>query len=426
MIENPLALLRRLPPVVQLLVAGTFVNKLGSFIIPYLTLVLRREFDQTPSQVGALLAAYGAGSLTSILIGGALTDRLGRRATLLISLLGSGVIAVLLGFAPGIRAFAVLLVLFGFVADLYRPASSSIIGDLLPSAQRANGFAALRMAVNLGFAVGMSLGGLLADWHWRILFFGDGVTTLLFGLVVYLYIPETRQAPAPSRSAGPQGAGEPEEAAFRPWRDRVFVEMMVVSFLFGLIFFSHITVLPLTMTVSAGYPAWVFGVLVGVNGLVIAAFEMPIVDRLRGRRRLRTAALGTFLAGLGFGIMGLFQHWSWFLFGVLMFTAGEILASPGKMAFITDWAPPRARGRYLSWYQGTWSLAIGLNPLVFLPLHGRLGDRLFWPLMVILALPAVFLLIRLDETADRRECLRGLSEAAGPLPAVLSPETGSA
>jgi MFS family permease len=426
MIENPLTLLRRLPPVVQLLVAGTFVNKLGSFIIPYLTLVLRREFDQTPSQVGALLAAYGAGSLISILIGGALTDRLGRRATLLISLLGSGVIAVLLGFAPGIRVFAVLLVLFGFVADLYRPASSSIIGDLLPSAQRATGFAALRMAVNLGFAVGMSLGGLLADWSWRILFFGDGVTTLLFGLVVYLHIPETRQAPAPARSTGPESAGEPAEAAFVPWRDRVFVEMMVVSFLFGLIFFSHITVLPLTMTVSAGYPAWVFGVLVGVNGLAIAAFEMPIVDRLRGHRRLRTAALGTFLAGLGFGIMGVLQHWSWFLFGVLLFTAGEILASPGKMAFITDWAPPLARGRYLSWYQGTWSLAIGLNPLLFLPLHARLGDQLFWPLMVILALPAVFLLIRLDETADRRERLRGLSEGPVPLPVVLSPETGSA
>src|SRR5687768_4635182 len=127
MIENPLTLLRRLPPVVQLLVAGTFVNKLGSFIIPYLTLVLRREFDQTPSQVGALLAAYGAGSLISILVGGALTDRLGRRVTLLISLLGSGVIALLRGCAPGIRVFAGLLVLFGFVADLYRPASSSII-----------------------------------------------------------------------------------------------------------------------------------------------------------------------------------------------------------------------------------------------------------------------------------------------------------
>lgn len=420
MIESPLTLLRRLPPVVQLLVAGTFVNKLGAFIIPYLTLVLRREFSLDPSQVGFLLAAYGAGSLISIIAGGTLTDRLGRRLTLLVSLFGSGVVALALGCAPSIRVFAPLLVLFGFVADLYRPAASSIIGDLLPSVHRATGFAALRMAVNLGFAVGMTLGGLIADWHWRILFFGDGVTTLLFGLVVYLYIPETRDVPHAAVAAGKAGSGGHSS----PWHDLVFLQMCVVSFIFAFIFFSHITVLPLTMTASAGYPAWVFGVLVGVNGLVIAAFEMPIVDALRGRRRLRLAALGTVFTGVGFGIMGMLLHWAWFLLGVLLFTIGEILAAPGKMAFVTDWAPPAARGRYLSWYQGTWSLAIGLNPILFLPLHARLGDQLFWPLMLLIAVPGVALLWRLDRTADQPERLRGLSEVA--VPPALSPETGSA
>jgi MFS family permease len=276
------------------------------------------------------------------------------------------------------------------------------------------------LAVNLGFAVGMTLGGLIADWHWRVLFFGDGVTTLLYGLVVYLYIPETRGAPHAVSTSGKPGAERPPS----PWRDLVFLQMLVVSFIFALIFFSHITVLPQTMTASAGYSAWVFGVLVGVNGLVIAAFEMPIVDALRNHRRLRLAAWGTVFTGVGFGIMGVFLHWAWFLLGVLFFTAGEILAAPGKMAFVTDWAPPAARGRYLSWYQGTWSLAIGLNPIVFLPLHARLGDRLFWPLMLLIAVPGVVLLWRMDATADRPERLRGLSEER--VPPALSPETGSA
>src|SRR5688572_17194246 len=158
-ILNPIPLLGRLPPVVRLLIAGTFVNKVGSFIVPFLTIVLRREFQLTERQVGWLLLAYGVGSLTSILVGGALTDRLGRRFTLLLSLGGSGVIALALGFAESIRTFVPLLVLFGFMADLYRPAASSIIGDVLPSSQRASGFAALRLSVNLGFAAGMTLGG---------------------------------------------------------------------------------------------------------------------------------------------------------------------------------------------------------------------------------------------------------------------------
>jgi MFS family permease len=93
------------------------------------------------------------------------------------------------------------------------------------------------------------------------------------------------------------------------------------------------------------------------------------------------------------------------------------------MAFVTDWAPPAARGRYLSFYQATWSVAMGLNPLLFLPLRARLGDAAFWPLMMLLAAPSALLLIHLDRTADRPERLRGHASAP-PMAAALSPEPG--
>jgi MFS family permease len=413
--SHPVRILRSLPPTVRLLVAGTFVNKVGTFIIPYLTLVLRREFALDERRLGWLLLAYGAGSLVSILVGGFLTDRLGRRVTLLVSLLGSGGIAIAMGLVSSIGVFAPLLVLLGFVGDLYRPAASAIIGDLLPSARRATGFAALRTAVNLGFAVGMSLGGFLADWHWRWLFFGDGATTLAYGLVVWMFIPETRAAAAEPRIPAPSA---------HPWRDGVYVQMLAVSFGFSLIFFSHISELPLTMTVAAGYPARVYGALVAVNGLLITFFEMAAVERLRRFRRLRVAALGTLLTGTAFGGLGLFLHWSWFLVAVVVYTAGEILATPQKMAFVTDWAPPASRGRYLSFYQATWSLAIGVNPILFLPVQARLGDALFWPVMLAISLPCAGLLWRLDRTADRPERLRGFAVDPPPLAPALSPEPG--
>jgi MFS family permease len=418
-IRHPIAVLRTLPAPVRLLVAGTFVNKLGSFIVPYLTLVLRREFRLDDAEVARLLLAYGGGSLVSILVGGLLTDRLGRRVTLLLSLFGSGAIAVVLGLVSSIRVFAPLLVLLGFVADLYRPAASAIIGDLLPSTQRATGFAALRTAVNLGFAVGMSVGGFMADWSWRLLFLGDGATTLLYAIVVYVFIGETRPeaaAAAPVRAAdGPRS----------PWHDSVFLQMLVVSLAFSLVFFSHITELPLTITLSAGYPARLYGLLVAVNGLLIALFEMAVVERLRGYRRLRVAALGTFVTGLAFSLAGVSRHWSWFLLVVVGYTVGEILASPQKMAFVTDWAPAASRGRYLSFYQATWSVAMGLNPLLFLPLRTRLGDAAFWPLMMLLAAPAALLLLRLDRVADRPERLRGATGDTPPLVTALSPEPGA-
>jgi MFS family permease len=358
--------------------------------------------------------------VVSIMAGGALTDRLGRRATLMLSLFGSGALAVAMGFTTSTRVFVPLLLAFGFVADLYRPASAAIVGDLLPSRDRATGFAALRVAVNLGFALGMVVGGLIADWSWRVLFVGDGVTTLLFGLVVLLCIPETRPDPHAAVARTEDAAG------LSPWRDAVFLQTALAGLLFSLVLFVDITVLPITITRSAGYPSVVYGAVLGLNGVIIALFEMSAVHALGRFRRLRVAALGSLLLGLGFGLTGLWLHWSWFVLAILLATAGEILSSPQQMAFVADWAPPRARGRYLGLYQATWSLALAVNPMLLLPLHARLGEVAFWATMGLLSIPSAVLLWRLDRVADRPERLRGLHEEAPGGPAAIREREGAA
>jgi len=422
MLESPLRVVGRFPRPVRLLIVGTLVNKLGTFIVPYLTLILLRDFHMREAEAARLLFAYGVGSVVSILTGGIVTDRFGRRRTLLVSLLGSGALAVTMGVIPSVRLFVPLLVAFGFIADLYRPAASAIIGDLLPSSDRASGFAGLRVAVNLGWASGTAIGGLLADWDWRLLFLGDGLTTLAFGTLVYFTIPETRpphivvapEVPAPLPGEGRLAHARPVFARepANPIRDRVFLAATAAAFLLTLIFCSNLSVLPLTVTQSAGYPAVVFGLLAAVNGILIAIFEISITVWLRRFRRLRVAALGAFLVASGFGMIGLVMHWAWFLLAVVVFTAGEILSTPQAMAFVADWAPPAARGRYLSLYQATWSVGFAVNPAIALPLHSALGERAFWALMPLVSIPGVLVLLRLDRTADRPERLRGLSTAA--------------
>jgi len=422
---NPLRIVGRFPRPVRLLLVGTLVNKLGTFILPYLALVLLRDLHMREGEAARLLFAYGAGSLVSILAGGVLADRLGRRRTLLLSLFGAGVLAVGMGLSPSARFFVPLLIAFGFIGELYRPAAAAVISDLLPSSERASGFAGLRMAVNLGWAVGTAVGGLLADWDWRLLFLGDGLTTLAYGALVFFAIPETQGNGVAAAQEGAvvvdrlMSAGEPARP-FRdtghenPLRDGVYLQLVGASFLFSLIFTSNLTVMPLTITRGAGYPAVVYGLLAALNGLLVALFEISIVARLRPFRRLRMAAIGSALCAIGFGMLGLVMHWAWFLLAVLVFTAGEILASPQAMSFVADWAPPAARGRYLSFYQATWSVAFAVNPTLALPLHTRLGERAFWGLMPLVAIPAVVALVRLDCTADRPERLRGLSAPAKP------------
>jgi MFS family permease len=398
-LQSPVRILARLPAPVRLLVWGTLVNKLGTFIFPYLSLVLMRDFGMSPARAGLLMTCHGLGAIVSVLAGGVLTDRLGRRRTLVLSLFGGGAIAVSMGFAPSLGWFVPLLIAFGFLADLYRPAASALISDLLPSTERALGFAAFRVAVNLGFAFGVVLGGVLADLNWRLLFVGDGVTTLACAIVLAVGIPETKPQASP-------GDVRPVHAS--PWRDRVYLVCVLSSTAFCLMFFSFLTVLPLTVTVWAGYPAWVYGLLMAMNGTLIGLFEISATDALRRFRRLRVAALGVALAALGFGLTGVLPHWSWFLVTGLLWTAGEILYAPQQIAFVADWSPPASRGRYLSLYQASWTAGAALNPLLFLPLHARLGDALFWPALGLLGAPSAWLLLRLDRTADRPERLRGV------------------
>ena len=429
---NPLRIVATFPRPVRLLLVGTLVNKLGTFILPYLALVLLRDFHLAEGDAAALLFAYGGGSLVAILVGGVLTDLLGRRRTLLLSLFGSGLLALAMGFAPSASSFVPLLVAFGFIGELYRPAASAIIGDLLPSSERATGFAGLRMAVNLGWAAGTALGGVFADWSWRLLFLGDGLTTLAYGAIVFFAIPDTRPGgvvvstsasattPAPVASA-PAGPSPLAPDTRGPLRDLVYLQVVGAAFLFSIIFSSNLTVFPLTVTEGAGYPAKVYGALGAVNGVLVACFEITLVARLKRFRRLRVAALGNLLCAVGFGMVGLVMHWAWFLVAVLVFTAGEILASPQAMSFVADWAPPSARGRYLSLYQATWSIAFALNPAITLPLHKALGERAFWALMPLVALPAVLSLLHLDRNADRPERLRGVWTPPLPAPQPASP-----
>jgi MFS family permease len=307
-----------------------------------------------------------------------------------------------MGSVDSVRLLVPLLIAFSFLADLYRPASSAMVADLLPSQDRAVGYAALRLAVNLGFGLGVALGGVLADVNWRLLFWGDGATTLAFGLIAWSLVRET-QPDAPARA-------DPLPAA-SPWRDTVFLKLLAATFIFCLAFLMDFFVLPLTVTETAGYPARVYGLLVGLNGLLIALFELSVVDWLGGFRRLRVAALGIVFTAVGMGLTGLVMHWAWFLMCVLLWTAGEILTIPQQSAFLADWAPPEARGRYLGIASASWGLGSAVAPIVFMPIHARLPEWAFWALLGLVVLPAAPLMLSLDRGADRPERLRGRATA---------------
>jgi MFS family permease len=164
------------------LFGGTFVNRLGTFVMPFITLYLTQpEQGYSVPQAGLALAMYGIGGVAAQFLGGWLADRIGRRNAIGFSMLGASVITLALWQASSLLVIYALMLLLALVAEMHRPAASALIADLVPSKQRVTAFAVFRLAINVGWAFGLTLGGLLADASFSYLFVGDAATSAAFG-----------------------------------------------------------------------------------------------------------------------------------------------------------------------------------------------------------------------------------------------------
>jgi MFS family permease len=183
-----LASLKALPRPAWILFLGTFINKFGAFVVPFLTLHLTRE-GYSLGDAGLAIGAYGAGTLIASALGGHLADSIGRRKTIVLSMFSAAITMMLLSQARGLPAIIVLTGLAGLTGELYRPASSALLADLIPAGQRVMAYSAYRMAFNAGWAFGPATAGFLSEHGYFWLFVGDAATSAVFGLVAVFALP---------------------------------------------------------------------------------------------------------------------------------------------------------------------------------------------------------------------------------------------
>src|SRR5512140_2079886 len=120
-----------LPRIYWVLWGGTLMNRLGTFVMPLLTFYLTLERHLTLEQAGLVVSAYGFGSLVGVSLGGELADRLGRRQTLVFSLIAGAGAMLALGQMRALWSIALVAFILGAVGDIYRPASQALIADVV-------------------------------------------------------------------------------------------------------------------------------------------------------------------------------------------------------------------------------------------------------------------------------------------------------
>lgn len=344
--------LRALPPAAWILFGGTFINRFGTFVIPFLILYLTR-IGFTSAQAGMAVGAYGLGHLIAASIGGHLADRMGRRNTIVLSMFGSAAAMLALSQARSYAAIVALTCITGSLSELYRPASYALVGDLVAEEHRVVAFGVYRFAVNLGFAAGPATAGFLADHSFALLFVGDAATSIVYGLIALIALPHGLRTYVKSERSG--------EALRVALRDRPYIIFLlatlcitIVDFQMGSTFALHVK--------SLGFPSRAYGLLISTNGLLIVLFELGITQWTRRFPPRPMIALGYLLAGLGFALTGIARTLPALAATVIVWTLGEMVSSPVAGAYAVQLAPEQYRGRYMGLLMMMWSLGMVIGP----------------------------------------------------------------
>jgi MFS family permease len=253
-----------------------------------------------------------------------------------------------------------LTALTGLTGELYRPASSALLADLVSTGQRVTAYSAYRVAFNMGWAFGPAAAGFLSGYGFFWLFAGDAGTSVLFGVVAYFALP--RGVRATTKESGWR------EALCWMKKDRRLHRVLLSTLVMGLVTFQMSSTFGLQIT-HLGFSPKIYGLALSLNGILVVLCELPMtmVTRLFPARRVM--ALGYALEGVGFGLIA-FAHSMAALAGcVVIFTVGEMLVMPVASAYMAQLAPANMRGRYMGVYGLMWSMALTVGP--------ALGMRLF-------------------------------------------------
>jgi MFS family permease len=344
--------LRALPPAAWILFGGTFINRFGTFVIPFLILYLTR-IGYTSAQAGLAVGAYGIGHLIASSVGGHLADRMGRRNTIVLSMFGSAAAMLALSQARGYAAIVALTCITGSLSELYRPASYALVGDLVSDEHRVTAFGLYRFAVNLGVAAGPATAGFLADHSFTLLFIGDAATSIVYGLIALFALPQGLRSYVKSERTG--------EALRVAARDRPYIIFLTATLCIAIIDFQMGSTFALQVK-SLGFPSSMYGLLISTNGLLIVLFELAITQWTRRFHPRPMIALGYLLAGVGFALTAIARTVPALAATVVVWTLGEMISSPVAGAYAVQLAPEQYRGRYLGLLMMMWSLGMVIGP----------------------------------------------------------------
>ena len=361
----------RLPVPVLILCAGSFINRAGAFVVLFMTIYVSEHLGYGVAFATSCFGAFGLGSILSSIAGGQLADWVGRKPIMLLALFGGAITLILLSMAESRWSILSLMFLFSLTADLYRPASSAMVGDLVETRHRPLAFGLMYVAFNLGFAFAAPVGGFLAQHSFRWLFWGDALTTAVYGLMIVFLIRETLPVHNPTDDVHTEKSQDSWIRVLHHMsRDTTFVLFSLAAVLTSIVFMQGFSTLPIYLS-QLGYTKEMIGWLMSTNGILIVLLQIPVTTFLNRFHRILVILVGELLIGAGFGLTTFASAWPLLLLSIVIWTIGEVVQAAFKQSMVADMAPVSMRGRYM----GMFALCHAVGMTGGVPLGGQILDR---------------------------------------------------
>jgi MFS family permease len=385
-----------------ILVGATFIDRLGgAMLFPFFTLYMTRKFGLSMTQVGVFFFLFAISSVVGSMIGGALTDRLGRKWMLLFGLTMSALSAVLMGITNQIEIFLLVVIVVGMLADAGGPAQQALVADLLPEDKRAEGFGILRVVFNLAVVIGPLVGGLLASQDYLLLFIADAITSSITAAIVFFALKETRPT-------APKEEGEPQESMLQTFagygvalRDKAFVWFLGASALMVLVYIQMNTTLAVFLRDNYGVNEQGFSYILALNAAMVVLFQFPITHWVARYRPLLVMTAGTLLYAIGFAMYGFVSLYFFFLVAMVIITIGEMMVSPVGQAIVAQFAPEEMRGRYMAVFGFSWVIPFAIGPFFAGLVLDNLNPDWLWYAAGVLGIIAAAAFYLLEQRVDR-------------------------
>ena len=293
--------LRSLPGRVWIVSLGILVNRVGNFLPVFIVLYLT-ERGYSAGAAGLVLGVSGLGNVLGNAVGGYLADKIGRRWTIVLSAVTTAGLTAIVPFLGPLPIIVAVVGLIGVTSQIYRPAAAAVLLDsVTTNQQRLAAFGVFRFAMNIGAALGGVIGGVLASTSYVELFLGNAVACLLFGVVVAVLLRDAPQPRPDQDDADPQAdraVGYRQALA-----DRTLVRFLVMTVVAEFVYIQSTVGLPLHVS-DVGLSARDFGLLIGLNGLLVLVLELPITGVVSRYRPEYVLAIGNLLIGAGLALTG--------------------------------------------------------------------------------------------------------------------------